>query len=56
MTELKKNQELQEYIRLLENKMHRPESNCKPVKVFFLAVGLRTCSVCYFNFFQCCLL
>uniref|UniRef100_A0A3B5LKM7 Uncharacterized protein n=1 Tax=Xiphophorus couchianus TaxID=32473 RepID=A0A3B5LKM7_9TELE len=32
MTELKKNQELQEYVRLLENKIHRPEKDISSVK------------------------
>uniref|UniRef100_A0A3Q1C5S9 Uncharacterized protein n=1 Tax=Amphiprion ocellaris TaxID=80972 RepID=A0A3Q1C5S9_AMPOC len=32
MQELKKNQELQEYIRLLENRMHHPERDCTPAK------------------------
>ncbi|XP_050928178.1 uncharacterized protein si:ch211-153b23.7 [Lates calcarifer] len=32
MQELKKNQELQEYIRLLENRMHHPERACTPAK------------------------
>lgn len=30
MQELKKNQELQEYISLLENRMHHPDEECKP--------------------------
>uniref|UniRef100_A0A096LRZ5 TNFAIP3 interacting protein 3 n=1 Tax=Poecilia formosa TaxID=48698 RepID=A0A096LRZ5_POEFO len=39
MTELKKNQQLQEYVRLLENKMHRPEKDISSVKqVFVLSV------------------
>ncbi|XP_029964691.1 uncharacterized protein LOC115400798 [Salarias fasciatus] len=32
MQELKKNQELQEYIRLLENRMNQPERDCPPAK------------------------
>ncbi|XP_072252020.1 uncharacterized protein [Leuresthes tenuis] len=40
MTELKKNQELQEYIRLLENRMHHPESNSKPVKQGSFSAGM----------------
>lgn len=32
MQELKKNQELQEYISLLENRMHHPDKECKPGK------------------------
>ncbi|GAA6226336.1 uncharacterized protein LOC108882916 [Lates japonicus] len=32
MQELKKNQELQEYIRLLESRMHHPERACTPAK------------------------
>ncbi|KAK2849293.1 hypothetical protein Q5P01_009127 [Channa striata] len=32
MQELKKNQELQEYIRLLESRMHHPERDCRPAK------------------------
>ncbi|KAM4732901.1 uncharacterized protein FYW61_008525 [Anableps anableps] len=32
MTELKKNQELQEYVRLLESKMHHPEKDISSVK------------------------
>uniref|UniRef100_A0A3B5AU73 Uncharacterized LOC103359159 n=1 Tax=Stegastes partitus TaxID=144197 RepID=A0A3B5AU73_9TELE len=32
MQELKKNQELQEYIRLLESRMHHPERDCTPAK------------------------
>ncbi|KAM9741869.1 uncharacterized protein ACNS7B_012808 isoform 1-T1 [Menidia menidia] len=32
MAELKKNQELQEYIRVLESRIPHPESNCTPVK------------------------
>lgn len=39
MTELKKNQELQEYVRLLENKIHRPEKDISSVKqVFVLSI------------------
>ncbi|KAF3693781.1 hypothetical protein EXN66_Car009457 [Channa argus] len=32
MQELKKNQELQEYIRLLESRMHRPDRECRHAK------------------------
>ncbi|XP_041800007.1 uncharacterized protein si:ch211-153b23.7 [Chelmon rostratus] len=32
MQELKKNQELQEYIRLLESRMHHPDKDCTPAK------------------------
>ncbi|KAM9356753.1 LOW QUALITY PROTEIN: uncharacterized protein ABDE67_004341 [Symphorus nematophorus] len=32
MQELKKNQELQEYIRLLESRMHHPDKDCIPAK------------------------
>ncbi|XP_070818862.1 TNFAIP3-interacting protein 1 [Chaetodon trifascialis] len=32
MQELKKNQELQEYIRLLESTMHHPDKDCTPAK------------------------
>lgn len=32
MQELKKNQELQEYIRLLEDRMHHPDKECTPDK------------------------
>ncbi|XP_049442626.1 uncharacterized protein si:ch211-153b23.7 [Epinephelus fuscoguttatus] len=32
MQELKKNQELQEYIRLMESKMHQPDRDCTPAK------------------------
>ncbi|KAI3351863.1 hypothetical protein L3Q82_020693, partial [Scortum barcoo] len=32
MQELKKNQELQEYIRLLENRMHHQDKDCTPAK------------------------
>ncbi|KAM6923693.1 uncharacterized protein FYW49_006144 [Xenentodon cancila] len=39
MTELKKNQELQEYIRLLENKMHHSERDCTPAKQGSFSAG-----------------
>ncbi|XP_028271315.1 TNFAIP3-interacting protein 2 [Parambassis ranga] len=42
MQELKKNQELQEYLRLLENKMHHPERDCKPAKLGNLTASLST--------------
>ncbi len=32
MQELKKNQELQDYIRLLENRIHHPDKDCTPAK------------------------
>lgn len=32
MQELKKNQELQEYVRLLESRMHHPDRDCTPAK------------------------
>lgn len=38
--ELKKNQELQEYIILLERTMHHPDKDCTPAKqVSYLSVG-----------------
>uniref|UniRef100_A0A3Q1FBX2 Uncharacterized LOC110961122 n=1 Tax=Acanthochromis polyacanthus TaxID=80966 RepID=A0A3Q1FBX2_9TELE len=41
MQELKKNQELQEHVRLLENRMHHPERDCTLAKqVFILSVQL----------------
>lgn len=41
MQELKKNQELQEYIRLLESRLHHPEIDCTPAKqVLYLPLGL----------------
>lgn len=43
MQELKKNQELQEYIRLLENRMHHQDKDCTPAQqVLYLSVGLCT--------------
>uniref|UniRef100_A0A3Q0RJS0 Uncharacterized protein n=1 Tax=Amphilophus citrinellus TaxID=61819 RepID=A0A3Q0RJS0_AMPCI len=53
MQELKKNQELQEYIRLLESRLHNPERDYTPAKqVFLQSEGLScTCSVCAFSFF-----
>lgn len=41
MLELKKNQELQEYIRLLESRLHHSEIDCTPAKqVLYLPLGL----------------
>lgn len=48
MQELKKNQELQEYIRLLESRLHHPERDFTPPKqVFNLSVGLFNCLQLY---------
>lgn len=43
MQELKKNQELQEYIRLLESRMHHPDKDCTPAK-----------QVSHLSVFHCC--
>ncbi|XP_041845246.1 uncharacterized protein si:ch211-153b23.7 [Melanotaenia boesemani] len=40
MMELKKNQELQEYIRLLESRMHHQEADCKPAKQGSFSAGM----------------
>ncbi|MEQ2313911.1 hypothetical protein AMECASPLE_006710 [Ameca splendens] len=40
MTELKKNQELQEYVRLLESRMHQPEKDISSVKQGTFSAGL----------------
>ncbi|XP_061582208.1 uncharacterized protein si:ch211-153b23.7 isoform X1 [Cololabis saira] len=40
MTELKKNQELQQYIRLLENKMHQSERDCTAAKQGSFSAGI----------------
>lgn len=39
MQELKKNQELQEYITVLENRKHHPERDCPPAKQVSSTVG-----------------
>lgn len=41
MQELKKNQELQEYVRLLENRIHRPKKECAPDKQVLHLLGFK---------------
>lgn len=46
MQELKKNQELQEYVRLLESRMHHPERDCTPAKQGSFGAVMRVPSSC----------
>nr|XP_046261966.1 uncharacterized protein si:ch211-153b23.7 isoform X2 [Scatophagus argus] len=49
MQELKKNQELQEYIRLVESKMHYPEKDCTPAKQGGFSAVIRSPVSCPIN-------